>query len=79
MRELGSGDIATITVASRSDPEIKALRLALNRLTAEAAWGNQELRAEFEDLIGLSFDLDLTAFDAAEIDHVLELDLPQGR
>jgi DNA modification methylase len=78
MRELGSGDIATITVAGRSDPEIKALRLALNRLTAEAAWDNQELRAEFEDLIGLSFDLELTAFDTAEIDHVLELDLPQA-
>ena len=42
MRELGSGDIATITVAGRSDPEIKALRLALNRLTAEAAWDNQD-------------------------------------
>jgi DNA modification methylase len=78
MRELGSGDIATITVAGRSNPEIKALRLALNRLTAEAAWDNQELRAEFEDLISLSFDLDLTAFDAAEIDHVLELDLPHA-
>ena len=78
MRELGSGDIATITVAGRSDPEIKALRLALNRLTAEAAWDNQELRAEFEDLISLSFDLDLTAFDTAEIDHVLELDLPNA-
>jgi DNA modification methylase len=60
MRELGSGDIATITVAGRSDPEIK------------------ELRAEFEDLIGLSFDLHLTAFDTAEIDHVLELDLPHA-
>ena len=78
MRELGSGDIATITVAGRSDPEIKALRLALNRITAEAALNNQELRAEFEDLIGLSFDLDLTAFDVAEIDHILELDLPNA-
>ena len=36
-----------------------------------------ELRAEFEDLISLSFDLQLTAFDTAEIDHVLELDLPK--
>jgi DNA modification methylase len=78
MRELGSGDIAVIAVAGRSDPEIKALRLALNRLTAEAAWDNQELRAEFEDLISLSFDLDLTAFDAAEIDYVLDLDLPKA-
>jgi DNA modification methylase len=73
MRELGSGEIAAITVAGRSDPEIKALRLALNRLTADAAWDNQQLRAEFEELIGLSFDLDLTAFDTAEIDHVLDL------
>jgi DNA modification methylase len=78
MRELGSGDIATITVAGRSGPEIKALRLALNRLTVEAAWDNAELRAEFEELISLSFDLDLTAFDTAEIDHVLDLDLPQA-
>jgi len=78
MRELGSGDIAAVTVAGRSDSEIKALRLALNRVTAEAAWNNAELRAEFEDLISLSFDLDLTAFDTAEIDHVLDFDLPQA-
>jgi DNA modification methylase len=78
MRELGSGDIVTITVAGRDDPEIKALRLALNRLTAEAAWNNAELRAEFEDLVSLSFELDLTAFDTTEIDHILELDLPNA-
>ena len=78
MRELGSGDIATITVAGRSDPEIKALRLALNRLSTEAAWDNQQLRIEFEELLNLSFDLELTAFDTAEIDHVLDVDLPQA-
>ena len=42
MRELGSGDIATITVAGRTDPEIKALRLALNRLSTEAALGQPD-------------------------------------
>jgi DNA modification methylase len=78
MCELGSGDIAVITVAGRSDPEIKALRLALNRLTADAAWDNQKLRAEFEDLINLSFDLELTAFNTAEVDHILDLDFPQA-
>jgi hypothetical protein len=78
MRELGSGEIAAIVVAGRSDPEIKALRLALNRLAAEAVWDNRELRAAFEDLISLSFDLDLTAFNAAEIDHILDLDLPKA-
>jgi DNA modification methylase len=77
MRELGAGDIATITVAGRADPDVKALRLALNRLPAEAAWDNKELRSEFEELLTLSFDLELTAFDTAEIDQVLDLDLPQ--
>src|SRR5712691_6186554 len=51
MRELGSGDIATITVAGRTDPEIKALRLALNRLPAEGVWDNQTLREEFTELV----------------------------
>jgi len=78
MRELDSGEIAAVAVTGRSDPEIKALRLALNRLAIETAWDNRELRAEFEDLISLSFDLDLTAFDVAEIDHILELDLPKA-
>jgi DNA modification methylase len=78
MRELGSGDIATITVAGRTDPELKALRLALNRLPAEAAWDNQTLRAEFEELLSLSFDLELTGFETAEIDQVLDLDLPRA-
>ncbi len=78
MRELDAGEIATITVAGRTDPEVRALRLALNRLPAEAAWDNQQLRSEFEELIGLSFDLELTAFDTAEIDHALDLDLPQA-
>jgi DNA modification methylase len=78
MRELDSGDIDTITVSGRTDPELKALRIALNRLPAEAAWDNQTLRAEFEELVSLSFDLELTGFETAEIDQVLDLDLPQA-
>lgn len=76
MRELGAGEIAVVTVEGRTDPEIRALRLALNRLPIEAAWDNKGLRAEFKELIDLSFDLELTGFDAAEVDHFLEFDLP---
>ena len=32
MCELGSGEITAVVVANRTDPEIKALRLALNRI-----------------------------------------------
>ena len=75
MTELGSGDIAVIVVAGRSDPEVKALRLALNRIPSDAAWDNERVRQEIQELVNLSFDLELTGFDAPEIDHILDVDL----
>ena len=77
MRELGAGEIAAISIVGRSETEIKALRLALNRLLLEAAWDDDDLRAELQGLVELSFDLDLTGFDAPEIDSLLDLDLPK--
>jgi hypothetical protein len=77
MCELGSGEIAAIVVANRTDPEIKALRLALNRIPRDAAWDDERLREELEHFVSLSFDLDLTGFDAVEIDHLLEVDVPK--
>ena len=77
MSELGSGEIAVVVVANRTDPEIKALRLALNRIPADAAWDNDRLRKELEQFVSLSFDLELTGFDAVEIDHLLDVDLPK--
>ena len=77
MQELGSGEIAAVVVANRTGPEIKALRLALNRIPRDAAWDDERLREELEQLVSLSFDLDLTGFDAVEIDHLLEVDVPK--
>jgi hypothetical protein len=77
MRELGRGEIAAVVVANRTDPETKALRLALNRIPTDAAWDNDRLRAELEQLVSLSFDLELKGFDAVEIDHLLEVDVPK--
>ena len=77
MSELGSGEIAAIVVTNRTDPEIKALRLALNRIPDDASWENERLREELEQLVNLSFDLELTGFDAVEIDHLFEVDVPK--
>lgn len=77
MQELGSGEIAAVVVASRTGPEIRALRLALNRIPGDAAWDDERLREELEQLVSLSFDLELTGFDAFEIDHLLEIDVPK--
>jgi DNA modification methylase len=78
MRELGAGEIAAISIVGRSESEIKALRLALNRLPLEAAWDDNNLGAELQELVELSFDLDLTGFDPPEIDRLLDLDLPKN-
>jgi DNA modification methylase len=78
MREMGAGEIATITVANHNATELKALRLALNRLPQDAGWDKQALRAEFEELVSISFDLEITGFDTAEIDHILDLDIPHA-
>ncbi len=77
MSELGSDTIAVVVVNGRSDPEVKALRLALNRIPSDAAWDNERVREELQELVNLSFDLELTGFDAIEIDHLLEVDLPK--
>jgi DNA modification methylase len=77
MQELGSGEIAAVVVANRTGPEIKALRLALNQIPRDTAWDDERLREELGELVNLSFDLDLTGFDAVEIDHLLEVDVPK--
>jgi hypothetical protein len=77
MRKLGSEVIAVVVVNGRSDPEVKALRLALNRIPSDAAWDNDRVREELQELVSLSFDLEFTGFDAIEINHLLEVDLPK--
>jgi hypothetical protein len=77
MRELGAGEIAAVVVSGRSNAEVNALRLALNRVPQEAGWDKGRLREEFKELMSLSFDLDLTGFDAVEINHVLDVGVPK--
>lgn len=46
----------------------KAYILADNRLALSAGWDKELLALEFADLKGLGFDVNLTGFDASEID-----------
>jgi DNA modification methylase len=74
--ELGYEEIAVVVVRNRDEAEIRALRLALNRVSQDATWDNAKLKVELEALLSLSFDLELTGFDAVEIDMVLAIDAP---
>jgi ParB-like chromosome segregation protein Spo0J len=78
-RELDADDVIVVTMVGRNPTDLRALRLALNRVAEEAVWNKDALRTEMRELVNLSFDLDLTGFDAIEIDHILEIDLPQVR
>lgn len=78
MAQLGHDQIAVIVVNNRDPAEIKAIRLALNRLPQDAAWNNTELKLEFEELLNLGFDMQLTGFEAVEIDMALAIDDPSA-
>src|SRR6516165_1019137 len=71
-QRLGLTEIPAITVMDLSELELRALRLALNRLSEDGAWDKQELAFELKELIDLGFEIDLTGFEIAEIDLMIE-------
>src|SRR4051812_29224580 len=76
MRDLGASEINVAILENQTPAEIKALRLAINRIPQDTRWHKPRLRAEIGDLIELTFDVELTGFDAAEIDFIMHLDVP---
>lgn len=73
MRDLGYDEIVVVVVSGRSEAEIRALRLALNRIPQDAGWDREKLRAELQYLIEVAFDVELTGFSAVEIDHIVDV------
>src|SRR6516162_1946079 len=71
-QRLGLTEIPAITVTDLSELELRALRLALNRLSEDGAWDKQELAFELKELVDLGFEIDLTGFEIAEIDLIIE-------
>ena len=53
-----------------TEAQKKAYRIADNKLGELAAWDEELLALEFEDLKGLDFDVDLTGFDEKEIGKI---------
>ena len=75
-RDLDHTHVPTISVANWPALDVKAMRLALNRLAEGAIWDPVALRAEFQSLIDANFELDLTGFDTVEIETYLEIESP---
>lgn len=75
---LGMTEIPTILVEHLSQQQIRAFRIADNRLTENSRWDKKLLAGELRDLSleNLNFDLDVTGFSVGEIDlQIAELEV----
>jgi Fe-S-cluster containining protein len=65
-RSLGMGEVPIHIATGLTPEQIKAYRLADNRVGQEAEWDEELLRLELGELEAASFSLDLTGFDTDE-------------
>ena len=71
LRQLGSPLVPCIVVEHLSDTEIRQLVLTLNRTQETGSWDDDALSIEFEELLTLEVDLEVTGFEIPEIDFHL--------
>lgn len=71
-RAVGMAEVPVIVVAGLNDDQRRALVLADNQLAANAGWDVDLLAAELRDLRDAGFNLDLTGFDTAFINELLD-------
>ncbi len=70
---LGMKTVPTMALSHLSAEERRAYVLADNKLALNAGWDQEILAIEFQALIDLDFDLEVTGFSLAEIDMTLDL------
>lgn len=76
-KHLGIAQVPTIELAHLSDAERRAYVIADNRLAELAGWDREILKIEFLVLaeMDLDFDLEITGFETAELDLLLDDDI----
>ncbi|MBL8660603.1 MAG: site-specific DNA-methyltransferase [Rhodospirillales bacterium] len=70
---LGLSEVPVIRLDHLTPAQVRAYRLADNRLAELAGWDDELLAIELAELGDLDFDLDLTGFGGAELDRLLTL------
>ena len=73
-RQLGLSEVPAVSLTDLSEAELRVLRLALNRITDDAAWDREALALEFSELLELApqIDLEVSGFEMGEIDVLLD-------
>ena len=70
---LGIQSVPVIRIGHLSDAERRAYILADNKLALQAGWDQETLAIEFQALIDLGFEVEVTGFSTTEIDLTFEL------
>src|SRR6266496_612455 len=69
---LGIDALPTCRLSHLSEAEKRAYILADNKLATEAGWDKELLAIELQGLIELEVDIELTGFEIAEVDIILD-------
>lgn len=78
-RRLDLGEVPVIVARNWSPGQVRAFRLAANRLAEHATWDRELLVIELEGIIELGeISVDLVGWETAEIDLLLEPNPPGG-
>jgi|TARA_R110002020_G_scaffold187961_6_gene386461 ParB-like chromosome segregation protein Spo0J len=72
-KELGLKKVPVVT-QKLNDEQIKALRIADNRLNEDSEWDYFLLGDELKELLDLQFDLELTGFEKTELENLLDFE-----
>jgi len=75
LKELGVSEVPVLVLEHLTDDEIRAYAIADNQLPALASWDKEILATELHYLVELGFDVDVTGFEAPEIDFLIESQL----
>jgi ParB-like chromosome segregation protein Spo0J len=69
-RELGIDEVPTLCLDHLTPAQVRAFRIADNKLTENATWDDHLLAEQLRDLSlsGLDFDIEVTGFEMGEID-----------
>src|SRR6476646_9241398 len=71
IREFGINEVPVILCDEWTPQQVKAFRLMVNRSVTWADWDEELLSLELQELNAADYDLDLTGFNAKELDALL--------
>ena len=71
-RRLGLSRVPTLRIEHLTDAEKRAYILADNKLAEKAGWDREILAIELQALVDMDFEIELTGFEMAEVDFILD-------